>query len=432
MRVAIILCVLALTGAVFFTATQTLPTTDSTAQIKSLQAEITTAREALDSQTTELSEKVAALEAQNTEQSNAFAADRETLEADLAQAQQSMQDTEAEIARLEGLSSDVADLSNQIATLTESNATLSAENDVFAEQNATLTRDASAMTETLASLQLELQGATDEAGTVDAALATLNVDLDAARAEAETLRAKIIDLEAAQADTLDYVADLEAAATTATTIPNTEIAALQSSLGEKTEALAEAETRLAALIAAEADTAEASAAFESQMAAYETQVATLTAAVVERDEKIEKLRTIATLQASVAASAPEATPVATCQERSDAVLTNASIGFASGLTSITPDSVQVLEDLAVIAADCVGQDLTLDIEGHTDNVGGGASNLLLSNGRAKAVHDFFIERGVPTASVRAVGFGANNPIADNATEEGRAQNRRIVLDWDQS
>jgi OOP family OmpA-OmpF porin len=66
-------------------------------------------------------------------------------------------------------------------------------------------------------------------------------------------------------------------------------------------------------------------------------------------------------------------------------------------------------------------------EGHTDSTGPEAFNQVLSERRAQSVIDFLGSQGVGAARIRAVGFGESKPIADNATREGRAENRRVVL-----
>lgn len=70
---------------------------------------------------------------------------------------------------------------------------------------------------------------------------------------------------------------------------------------------------------------------------------------------------------------------------------------------------------------------TATIEGHTDSVGADAYNLALSDRRAKAVFDYLTSRGVDPARLKAVGKGETEPLADNATEEGRKENRRVLL-----
>lgn len=66
-----------------------------------------------------------------------------------------------------------------------------------------------------------------------------------------------------------------------------------------------------------------------------------------------------------------------------------------------------------------------EIAGYTDNVGDAAANQKLSEERANAVRNYLIAQGVPADQLVAVGYGQEDPIADNETAEGRAQNRRI-------
>ena len=71
--------------------------------------------------------------------------------------------------------------------------------------------------------------------------------------------------------------------------------------------------------------------------------------------------------------------------------------------------------------------LILQVEGHTDSVGGDEYNQELSEHRAGAVRDFLIEQGVASSAVTARGFGKTQPIASNDTPEGRQKNRRVEL-----
>lgn len=76
-------------------------------------------------------------------------------------------------------------------------------------------------------------------------------------------------------------------------------------------------------------------------------------------------------------------------------------------------------------------EFTILIIGHTDNIGKPSDNLLLSKQRAKAVMDYLIEKGIPASRIQTSGKGDTEPLANNQTEEGRAQNRRteiLILD----
>ena len=65
--------------------------------------------------------------------------------------------------------------------------------------------------------------------------------------------------------------------------------------------------------------------------------------------------------------------------------------------------------------------------GHTDSVGTAEYNQKLSERRAQAVVDYLASKGVYQGRIKAIGMGLTKPIADNATEEGRAQNRRVTI-----
>src|SRR5215204_4149125 len=69
----------------------------------------------------------------------------------------------------------------------------------------------------------------------------------------------------------------------------------------------------------------------------------------------------------------------------------------------------------------------IQIEGHTDNVGKAADNMKLSENRSKAVVSYLVSKNISVTRLTSKGFGATKPIADNKTEEGKAQNRRTEL-----
>ena len=128
--------------------------------------------------------------------------------------------------------------------------------------------------------------------------------------------------------------------------------------------------------------------------------------------------------AAAAAPASEAMAAQACERELARLLQGARIQFAVGRATIRADSNALLDRLADAARSCPG---TVHIEGHTDSVGSAEANQLLSEDRADAVREALIARGVPGERLRAHGFGAANPIADNDTPEGRATNRRIEL-----
>ncbi|MCU0611499.1 MAG: OmpA family protein [Candidatus Eisenbacteria bacterium] len=92
---------------------------------------------------------------------------------------------------------------------------------------------------------------------------------------------------------------------------------------------------------------------------------------------------------------------------------------------IRPESAPVLDEVAHLLLS--NMKLKLTIEGHTDDTGPGDHNQTLSEQRAEAVKARLVAYGIDRARLGAVGFGESRPVADNATELGRAQNRRVEL-----
>jgi OOP family OmpA-OmpF porin len=101
------------------------------------------------------------------------------------------------------------------------------------------------------------------------------------------------------------------------------------------------------------------------------------------------------------------------------------INFDTGKTTIRPDSAKTLDDAAAALKLATG--FKVEVAGHTDNAGTPEANLMLSEGRAKAVMAGLVQRGVPADRLTAKGYGQTAPVADNRTDEGRASNRRVEL-----
>lgn len=100
--------------------------------------------------------------------------------------------------------------------------------------------------------------------------------------------------------------------------------------------------------------------------------------------------------------------------------------FDTGQATIKPESEAVLTEIGTMLQQHA--DLTLLIEGHTDTEGGFDMNMQLSSDRAAAVKAYLVEtHGVDAERMRTMGLGPTQPVADNETEEGRAQNRRVEL-----
>lgn len=99
-----------------------------------------------------------------------------------------------------------------------------------------------------------------------------------------------------------------------------------------------------------------------------------------------------------------------------------NIFFDFNKTTLRPTSTGELDRLAKMLKDI--PKLKIEISGHTDNVGSDAYNKKLSEGRAKAVVDYLIKKGIASDRLTFVGYGESQPIESNDTEEGRQMNRR--------
>jgi outer membrane protein OmpA-like peptidoglycan-associated protein len=99
--------------------------------------------------------------------------------------------------------------------------------------------------------------------------------------------------------------------------------------------------------------------------------------------------------------------------------------FRSGSFELLPGARERLAKVSGIVL--AYPSLHLAVEGHTDSVGGDDYNQNLSEQRAEAVRDYFVQQGVASNSIEAHGFGKTEPIASNETAEGRQQNRRVEL-----
>ncbi len=112
-----------------------------------------------------------------------------------------------------------------------------------------------------------------------------------------------------------------------------------------------------------------------------------------------------------------------CEEQIAEVQSAAKIAFEPGSATVASDSRDTLNQIADILREC--GPIRLEIQGHTDSQGREEMNQQLSQGRAQSILNELRGRRVPTSSYSAVGYGETQPIADNDTEEGREENRRI-------
>lgn len=101
------------------------------------------------------------------------------------------------------------------------------------------------------------------------------------------------------------------------------------------------------------------------------------------------------------------------------------VTFKAGSAELVPSSLKTLD--AAIAGLKRNPKAKVEVQGHTSSEGGEEYNQKLSEDRANAVRDYMIRRGIAEARLTARGYGFSVPKADNDSEAGRKQNRRIEL-----
>lgn len=107
----------------------------------------------------------------------------------------------------------------------------------------------------------------------------------------------------------------------------------------------------------------------------------------------------------------------------DYVLDN--VYFETGKSGLKATSYRALNDLVEVLK--LKKTMVIEIQGHTDNVGKDEDNLKLSQDRADEVKKYLVSKGIDAVRVTAKGYGAAMPIADNASDNGKAKNRRTSL-----
>ncbi|WP_171211713.1 OmpA family protein [Ruegeria sp. HKCCA5426] len=112
-----------------------------------------------------------------------------------------------------------------------------------------------------------------------------------------------------------------------------------------------------------------------------------------------------------------------CEEQIAEIQAATKIAFEPGSATIASDSRDTVNQIADILREC--GPIRMEIQGHTDSQGREEMNQQLSQARAQSILNELRGRRIPTGSYSAVGYGETQPIADNDTEEGREENRRI-------
>jgi OOP family OmpA-OmpF porin len=104
---------------------------------------------------------------------------------------------------------------------------------------------------------------------------------------------------------------------------------------------------------------------------------------------------------------------------------NVDLRFDPGSTTLRPESQEQLNNIAANLT--AYPDVRLKVGGYTDNVGSADRNLQLSQKRANSVMAELVRKGISPERITAEGYGQQDPVADNSTMEGRAQNRRVSV-----
>ncbi|BCA93608.1 MULTISPECIES: OmpA family protein [Halomonadaceae] len=113
--------------------------------------------------------------------------------------------------------------------------------------------------------------------------------------------------------------------------------------------------------------------------------------------------------------------------RGDDIVLNmpSSVTFGFDSAELTADARSALNEVANVLTQYT--DTRVNIAGHTDSTGDASYNQRLSERRAQSVGSYLSQNGVSSMRLNTMGYGANQPVASNATEQGRAQNRRVEI-----
>lgn len=102
-----------------------------------------------------------------------------------------------------------------------------------------------------------------------------------------------------------------------------------------------------------------------------------------------------------------------------------NLTFKTNSSAVSPDSYEVLNSISKVLDEY--DETKISIIGHTDSTGSDNTNKKLSQERANGVYYYLNGRGIAKPRMTSAGYGSDSPIADNSTESGRAQNRRVEI-----
>ena len=120
---------------------------------------------------------------------------------------------------------------------------------------------------------------------------------------------------------------------------------------------------------------------------------------------------------------PDTGPAPLVHVTAKAVVIDDVVRFKSGSATLQPVSSPLLKQVASTLK--AAATLSIEIQGHTDDVGNAAANIKLSKRRAEAIRAFLIKAGIAPNRLTANGYGPTRPVASNKTPAGREKNRRV-------
>lgn len=110
----------------------------------------------------------------------------------------------------------------------------------------------------------------------------------------------------------------------------------------------------------------------------------------------------------------------------ETVLSDDKVKFGFDKAELSAEAKAALDAFAA-QLKTENRNVYIEVQGHTDNVGGELYNEKLGKQRAEAVEEYLAKQGIPLFRIESISYGESEPVADNKTREGRAQNRRVVL-----
>lgn len=115
--------------------------------------------------------------------------------------------------------------------------------------------------------------------------------------------------------------------------------------------------------------------------------------------------------------------IKSCQDKIDRFVNSKKIYFSLDKSKIEKRSTPILSDLIKVLKECPNSKLT--IKSYTDSIGKKEDNMKLSQKKADTIKRYLLKHGIKKERIEAIGYGENDPIADNTTTSGRAKNRRV-------